>query len=87
MRSYCGRREVIDLAAKEIVALVVVGLTLAGAGVYIRQIIQRVAKPIKATWIIFASVTGLCLSSFLANRFDLVSGAANCADLCFGQQV
>ena len=66
---------------KVVIAILVFGLTIIGIAIYIWQVIQKVAIPTKASWIIFTVVTGLSFSSFLATKFDLVSGAANCADM------
>jgi len=72
---------VIGVDLKLITACLIFSLTIGGIAIYIRKIIQGQIAPTKASWIIFCMVTSLSLSSFLATKFDLVSGAANCADM------
>lgn len=60
--------------AKE-VAVAICLLLISGNIHYIAYIIKGKVTPTKSTWLIFTAVTNLNVASFLANRFDLVSGA------------
>lgn len=62
------------------VAVIVCLVLIIGNIGYIKKIIQEIVVPTKSTWIIFSIVTSLSVSSFLTNKFDLVSGAYGIAD-------
>lgn len=55
-------------------------LMLCGDIVYIGQIVKGAVTPTKSTWVIFSIVTGLNVSTFLATKFDVVSGAYGIID-------
>ena len=63
-----------------ICAILAVILILAGNIKYLLDLINGKIIPTKSTWIIAFSVTSLSISTFLATRFDLISGAAGLAD-------
>ncbi len=62
------------------VAVIASLILISGNIGYIKGIIQNSVVPTKSTWIIFSIVTGLNVSSFLTNKFDLVSGAYGITD-------
>lgn len=55
-------------------------LMVCGNFKYIREITKGRVVPTKSSWLIFSVVTGLNVSSFLATRFDVVSGAYGITD-------
>lgn len=62
------------------VAVIVFLILISGNIGYIKKITQGTVVPTKSTWIIFSIITGLNVSSFLTNKFDLVSGAYGMTD-------
>lgn len=62
------------------IAILASFLLICGHIKYIRGIIKGTVVPTKSSWAIFSVVTGLSVSSFLATKFDVVSGAYGIAD-------